>query len=254
MPIPKKIHYVWLGEKPISSRDLGYIEGWKKLNPDFEVVHWTEKDFEMDKYPLVQTALEEKKWALASDVIRMWAIYNNGGIYLDTDVELLKPLDPFLKYDGFAGWEAKYWFTTAVFGAKEYSPWIRKILRRYELADPGEKITTDTFLKTVHSPAVYAKDIYGVLGDGKTREYEDGKFATFATEYFSPKNYVSGKLNITENTVAIHHYASTWHSKKEKMKEDLTKASYKALGQKNYEKLERIYHNSLEKEIRKELP
>ncbi|MCL1839389.1 hypothetical protein FWF89_00060 [Candidatus Saccharibacteria bacterium] len=254
MPIPKKIHYVWLGDAPLSERDAGFIAGWQKLNPDFTIRCWTEQDIDLDKYPLVRTALREKRWALASDVIRMYAIYHEGGVYMDTDVELLQPLAPFLKYDGFAGWEARYWFSTALFGAAKDSPWIEKALRRYELIDPDHKIVTNTFLKTVHAPSVYAQDIYGVKMDGRTREYADSKFATFASEYFSPKHYLTGKVHKTDKTVAFHHYASTWHSKTEKMKNDLMRATYKTLGRKGYEKLEKAFHATLEKEIRKELP
>ncbi len=254
MAIPKKIHYVWLGDKELPKQDQEYIEGWKKLNPDYEIIHWTEKDIDLEKYPLVAKALEKKRWALASDIIRMYAIFNEGGIYLDTDVELLKPLDDLLKYDAFAGWESQYWFTTAVFGAKKYSPWIGKILKRYELADPKKPITTDTFLKTVHSPSVYAKDIFNIELDGKTRVYGDNNFATFSQEYFSPKHYISGEEHITKNTIAFHHYASTWHKKSEKLKNDVTLASYKKLGPKKYSLLEKEYNKKLERKIRKELP
>jgi mannosyltransferase OCH1-like enzyme len=254
MAIPKKIHYVWLGDNPLPERDAGFIEGWRKLNPDFEIRHWTEKDIDLKKYPLVATALREKRWALASDIIRMYAVYTEGGIYMDTDIELLKPLTPFIKYDGFGAWESKFWFTTSVFGAKKSSPWVRKILKRYELADPKQKITTNTFLKTVHSPSVYAKDIYDIRLDGETREYADSKFATFANEYFSPKHYMTGEMQITNKTVAVHHYASTWHSKKEKVRNDLSRAAYRTLGQKGYGKLERSFNRSLERKIRKELP
>lgn len=253
MSIPKKIHYVWLGDKALSARDKGFIEDWQKLNPDFKIRHWTDKDVEVSKYPLLEMALEEKVWALAADIIRMVAVYEEGGIYMDTDVELLKPLSPFLKYDGFAGWESDYWFTTAMFGACKNSPWIEKVLKRYEMIDVKKKITTNTFLKTVHSPSVYAKDVYGIELDGKTAVYADGKFLTLAPEYLSPKHYMSGELNVTENTVAIHHYASTWHTKTEKLKDDVVKATYDVLGQKYYGKLEKMFNKSLEKKIRKEL-
>ena len=173
---------------------------------------------------------------------------------MDTDVELLKPLDKLLKYDGFAGWETQYWFTTAMFGAKKYSPWIAKILKRYELVNPKKPITTDTFLKTVHSPSVYAKDIYNIELDGETRVYGDNLFATFAPEYFSPKHYLTGEEHVTKNTIAFHHYASTWHKRSEKAKNDLALAGFKTLGPRKYSKLEKGYNKSLERKIRKELP
>ena len=254
MAIPKKIHYVWLGDSPLPAEDQTYIEGWQRLNPDYEIRHWTQKDIDLERFPLVAKAIEKKRWALASDIIRMYAIYTEGGIYMDTDVELLKPLDKLLKYDGFAGWETQYWFTTAMFGAKKYSPWIAKILKRYELVNPKKPITTDTFLKTVHSPSVYAKDIYNIELDGKTRVYGDNLFATFAPEYFSPKHYLTGEEHITENTIAFHHYASTWHKRSEKAKNDLALAGFKTLGPRKYSKLEKGYNKSLERKIRKELP
>ncbi len=254
MAIPKKIHYVWLGDKPLPEKDREYIEGWQKLNPDFEIKLWTDKDIDLERFPLVAKALEKQRWALASDIIRMYAVYTEGGIYLDTDIELLKPLDNLLKYDGFAGWESKYWFTTSIFGAKKHSPWIAKILKRYELADPKKPITTDTFLKTVHSPSVYAKDIYDIEIDGETREYQDGKFATFSQEYFCPKHYLTGEEDVTSNTIAFHHYASTWHKRTERAKNELSLASFKALGPEKYAALEKSYNKRLERKIRRELP
>ncbi len=250
MAIPKKIHYVWVGTAPIPQKDQKFIEGWKKLNPDFEIRRWTEKDIDLEKYPLVEKAIKEKRWALAADIIRMYAVYAEGGFYFDTDVELLAPLDDLLKYDGVASWEAKYWFTTSSFAAKKHSPWIAKILKRYEHNLP-KKITNDTFMRTVHSPSVYAEDIYGLKLDGKTRVY-DGKFAVFAQEYFNPKHYSTGEMHKTKNTRAIHHYASTWHSKFEKMMQDFGVFWIKLMGPKIYGMLEFCYHKIITIKIRRE--
>ena len=253
MSIPKKIHYVWVGPKPIPAADLAYMETWQKLNPDFKIIQWDETKVDHSKYPLVQKALDEKRYALASDILRMIIIYQEGGIYLDTDVELLQPLESLTKYDAFAGWEADFWFTTAIFGAKKRSPWIAKILKRYELADPEQKIKTNTFLKTVHSPSVYAQDLYNISLDGKTRVYGDGEFATFATEYFCPKHYMTGIEKITPKTIALHHYASTWHTQSERFKNFLSRSAYKIFGKKIYRRLESSFHNSLARKIHKEL-
>lgn len=254
MPIPKKIHYVWVGDAEIPIEDKKYIAGWRQLNPDYEIRQWTEKDIDLKKYPLVSTALKRKRWALASDIIRMYAVYKEGGIYMDTDVELYKPLDELLKYNAFAGWEAQYWFTTAIFGAEKHSQWIRKILKRYELADPNKSITATTFMKTVHSPSVYAQDIYNIDLDGKTRVYGDNLFATFAPEYFSPKHYVTGEEHVTKNTIAYHHYASTWHTPSIMIKSKLSSTGRKILGPEGYRVFEKGYHASMERKIRKELP
>lgn len=251
MAIPKKIHYVWVGTAPIPEKDQKFIKGWKKLNPDFEIKRWTEKDIDLEKYPLVAKAIREKRWALAADIIRMYAIYTEGGFYFDTDVELLKPLDDLLKYDGVASWEAKYWFTTSGFAAKKHSPWIAKVLKRYEHNLP-KIITNDTFMRTVHSPSIYAEDIYGLKLDGKTHVY-DGKFAVFAPEYFNPKHYSTGEMHITENTRAIHHYASTWHSKFEKTMQNIGVFWIKFMGPKVFSIFEFCYHKYLTFKIRREL-
>lgn len=253
MSIPRTIHYVWLGDQPLPEEDQRYIEGWQKLNPDFKLRRWTEKDIDLKKYPLVKKALDEKRWAFAADIIRMYAVYEEGGIYLDTDIELLRPLDELLKYEAFACWESQFWFTTAAFGAKKHSPWIGKILKRYELGDPKQKINTDTFLKTVHSPSVYAKDIFDLELDGKTRVYNE-KFLTLSSDYFCPKHYMTGKMNKTKNTMAIHHYASTWHTLSERIKNAFVRRFYKILGAKNFAYFEQNFNKSLERKIRKELP
>ena len=253
MSISKTIHYVWIGGKEnIPEQDLKYIEGWRKLNPDFSIRLWDEKAIDLKKYPLVKKAIAEKRYALASDIIRMYVVYENGGFYLDTDVELRKSLQDLTKYKAVAGWESNFWFTTAFFGAEKHSPWIGKILKRYELANPNQKITTNTFLKTVHSPSVYAKDFWPLELDGETRVYGDNGLAVFSREYFSPKHYMTGKDCSTKNTIAYHHYASTWHKPTEAFKNFVSRTGYKTFGPKIYAKFERQFNKKLARQIRKE--
>ncbi len=251
MAIPKKIHYVWVGTAPIPEQDQKYIKQWQKLNPKYEIKRWTEKDIDLKKYPLVAKAIEDKKWALAADIIRMYAVYNEGGFYMDTDVELLKSFDDLLKYDGVACWESNFWFTTSFFGAKKHSPWIGKVLKRYEGALP-KKITNGTFMKTVHSPSIYASDFYKFKCDGKTHIYDE-KFAVFAPEYFNPKHYSTGEMRQTENTRAIHHYASTWHSKFEEIMKKTGVFWIKVIGYRLFSVFEFCYHKVLTFLIRREL-
>ncbi len=250
MAIPKKIHYVWVGANPIPEADQKYIAQWRKLHPDFEFRCWTEKDIDLKKYPLVQKAINEHRWALAADIIRMYAIYTEGGFYLDTDVELLAPLHDLLQYEGVACWESKFWFTTAFFGAAKHSPWIKKVLRRYQGFLPKE-INNSTFMCTVHSPSVFAEDIYGLKLNGRTCIY-DGKFAVFAPEFFNPKHYGTGIMHRTDNTRAIHHYASTWHSKFEKTMQELGVFWIRLMGLRLYSVCECCYHKILTFKIRRD--
>lgn len=253
MSIPRKIHYVWLGDQSLPPKDEKYIKDWQKLNPDFEIRRWTEKDIDLKKYPLVKKALDEKQWAFAADIIRMYAVYQEGGIYLDTDIELVKPLDSLLKFKAFACFESNFWFTTAVFGAEKHSHWIGKILKRYELGNVKQKINTNAYLKTVHSPSVYAKDFYNLQLDGKKRIYDD-EFLTLSSDYFCPKHYMTGEMHRTKNTMAIHHYASTWHSLSERVKNACLREVYRLLGAKGFAFFEKNFNKSMERKIRKELP
>ena len=253
MAIPKVIHYVWVGSAPIPEQDLAYMKTWQEKNPDFEIRRWSEKDIDLKKYPLVKKAIDEKRWALAADIIRMYVIYNEGGFYLDTDVELLKSLEPLTKYDGVAGWESNFWFTTAAFGAKKHSPWIGKILSRYEGEKAIERITTNTFLKTVHSPSTFAKDFWPLECDGKTHVYGDDEFIVLAREIFCPKHYMTGKDGRTKDTIAYHHYASTWHTPIEGIKNAFGRFGYRLFDPKIYAHFEKSFNHRLEKKIRKEV-
>ena len=94
--IPKKIHYVWVGNNPKPKEVLKCINTWKKYMPEYEIIEWNEKNFNINSHPYVMNAYKEKKWAFVSDYIRMYAIYNQGGIYFDTDIEVKKNLDNIL--------------------------------------------------------------------------------------------------------------------------------------------------------------
>ena len=103
--IPKKIHYIWFGKGEKNERIKTCIESWKKYLPDYEIIEWTEDNFDININDFAKLAYDNKKWAYVSDVARLWILYNEGGIYMDTDVELYKPLDEFLNEEGFIGFE-----------------------------------------------------------------------------------------------------------------------------------------------------
>ena len=105
MAIPKKIHYCWFGGNPLNKRTLRYIERWKELCPDFEFIRWDETNCDMNANEYVRGAYQSGKWAFVSDYFRLKALYEQGGVYLDTDVELLRPFGDLLELSGFAGFE-----------------------------------------------------------------------------------------------------------------------------------------------------
>ena len=107
MTIPKKIHYCWFGPKPIPETFKQYLESWKKFCPDYEIIFWNEKNFDLNSTAWTKVASEHGKWAAAVDYIRFKIIYEHGGIYLDTDVELIKNFDSLLQYEAFIGLEKR---------------------------------------------------------------------------------------------------------------------------------------------------
>lgn len=130
--IPKKIHYVWVGnsEKPKDIRRC--MKTWHKHLADYEIIEWNEDNFDIDFHPFVKAAYEAKKWAYVSDYIRAYAIYNYGGIYLDTDVLVLDNFNDFLNNRAFVGFENPTYPFTAVFGAEAKHPLVGDILNYYD--------------------------------------------------------------------------------------------------------------------------
>jgi len=130
--IPKKIHYVWVGGKEKPKDIERCINSWKKHLQDYEIIEWNENNFDINSHPFTKGAYEAKKWAYVSDYIRMYALYTEGGIYLDTDNLVLESLDKFLNDKAFVGFENKDYPYTAAFGCEKGHPLVKKVLDYYE--------------------------------------------------------------------------------------------------------------------------
>lgn len=133
--IPKVIHYVWMGEKKKPDLIEKYIKTWKEKCNGYEIIEWNEKNFDINSNAYVKQAYKLKKWAFVSDYVRMWAIYNYGGIYFDTDIIVVNDIDELLVNEAFVGYENNYAPFTAVFGAIKGHPFIERILKEYEQCD-----------------------------------------------------------------------------------------------------------------------
>lgn len=129
--IPKKIHYVWVGGNPKPPKIQKCMRTWKRLK-GYEIIEWNESNFDIDAHPFVRAAYDAKKWAYVSDYIRAWAIYHQGGIYLDTDVFVIRTLDDLLNDRAFVGYERPDYPFTAVFGAEKGHPFVKKMLDYYD--------------------------------------------------------------------------------------------------------------------------
>lgn len=213
--IPKIIHYVWLGKgkKP----DLFYkcLNSWKKYCPDYLIKEWNEDVFDITSNRYVDEAYNCKKYAFASDYIRLYALYTEGGIYVDTDLELLGPIDSFLDDNAFSGYEKPFSIPTAIMGAEKENKWIKLLLdyykdRSFYNNDGSMDLTTN-----VITISKLTKEKYGCEYNNELIEIP-GVFKIYPRDYFCPKDIISGELEyLSENTVAIHHFNGSWIRKYE---------------------------------------
>ncbi len=216
--IPKIIHSIWLGNKPKPKRIKKCEDSWKKYCYGYDFIEWNEDNFNISKAPLyVKEAYSKKKWAFVSDYIRLWALVNYGGIYLDTDVELLKNLNSFLQLNSFIGFEEENYIGTAIIGAAKNNVFLQEIKRFYEdekfITPKGLNLTTN--VKTVTS--FFQKE--GLLNNNKKQIIKE--FSVFPKDFFAPKNFYTGKLFITQNTHCIHHFNGSWLSPIERLKVEI---------------------------------
>lgn len=213
MSIPKKIHYCWFGKNPLPESVLKCIESWKRYCPDYEIIQWNESNFDVNEIQYTSEAYANQKWAFVSDYARLKVVYENGGIYLDTDVELLKPLDSFLKYEGYMGFENEKAVASGLgFGSVAGHPIIKALLDDYmEIPFCRADGTIDT-TACPHRNTECLKRL-GLKADGTRQELQG--FQIFPPEYFSPMDWRTGKITKTANTCSIHHYEASWLSKGE---------------------------------------
>lgn len=211
--IPKKIHYCWLSDDPMPEKLLKCVESWKKYLPDYELVKWDLKKFPLSKNPWVREAFENKKYAFAADYIRLYALATEGGIYLDSDVEVLKSFDDLLKYPYFICKEnSPQGIEAAIIGAEKNTLWIKECLNYY---NGKHFIDKDGKAQTAVLPSILKKCILSKFEmrfiDNPSQFVDDKEVVcVLPMDYFSPKNYVTKKITITANTYSIHHFAGTW--------------------------------------------
>lgn len=197
MAIPKVIHYCWLSGEPYPDLVQKCMKSWQRYLSDYQFVLWDkEKIKEMD-CSWVNSAIAAKKWAFAADYIRLYALYNYGGIYLDCDVEVLKPFDDLLERSYFVGREShKDVIETAVMGAESGLGWVKDVLDWYELKE------FDT--SQLNNPAIAIPVILKNVLSKKSN------VAILPAEFFSPKDNRTGNVEITPRTYTIHHFDGSW--------------------------------------------
>lgn len=209
--IPKVIHYCWFGRGKMPELALNCIESWKKHLPEYKIKEWNEDNFDLDLYPYVREAYDNRKFAFVTDVVRLYALYHEGGIYMDTDVEVLKSLDPFLHHNAFSGFEDERNIPTGIMASEKGGKWAKENLDYYIdkhfIKEDGTMDMT-TNVQTITKIMLP----YGLKQDNSYQDFP--RLITFyPKDYFCPKSYKDGKIYTTKNTVTIHHFAGSWISK-----------------------------------------
>lgn len=226
--IPKIIHYCWLGPKPLPDSAKRNIESWRKYCPDYEIKKWTESDIDIKSVKYMEECYASKAWGFVPDVARLQIIYNEGGIYLDTDVELIKSLDPLLHNKAFMGFENDNIVNLGQgFGAESHNTLIKKFLDQYKNI---KFINEDGTKNLIPSPEIQT-EMLKKLGLHKSKEIQNVCSATiYPVEYFSGIDYYSGLSTRTEKTYSIHHFSGSWLSKDEKRMDMLRRQYFKKYG------------------------
>jgi hypothetical protein len=213
MSIPKIIHYCWVGPNPIPEKELECIRSWKKYLPEYELMFWNEKTFDISSNIFSKQAYEAKYYAFVSDYIRTKVLYEYGGIYLDTDVEIIDNLDEILvKGNCFLGFESRSKIGTAMMGFTAKHDVMGKFMNYYMNNDFQDAKSN---VNTIANVSIFTDMLtdYGLALDGKANKIKD--IDIYPREYFFPKKLSANEFRTTEQTVAIHKFSCSWLSENE---------------------------------------
>jgi len=239
--IPKVIHYCWFGPNELPDSAKKYVQTWKRYLPDFEIKLWNESNFDINVYPYARDAYEDGKFAFVADVCRTHVLYHEGGVYLDTDVEMLQSLNPLLEHTAFAGFEVstfdiiydikKVNTQTGVIGTKPHTAWIKQVLSelKYLQYDKNNAVTINSIVdKIVTENGFELKDNFQCIED---------YLCLYPSDYFSAKDYQTGVISTSSATFCIHHYDATWLSYHSRAKAKLKHFLIKKLNKNAFKKI-----------------
>lgn len=213
--IPKIIHYCWFGKGKMPKLAEKCIKSWNKFCKDYKIICWNEENFDIDQNEYVRQAYENRKYAFVTDYVRLFALYNYGGIYMDTDVEVIKSLDEFLKNKAFSGFESYSTVPTGIMASEAKLPVFKELLDYYDnvnFIDKDGKMNLTTNVEIITD--IMCKK--GLNPNNTLQVIDD--FAFYPKEFFCPIDFSTKVKNITKNTVTIHWFSGSWVPKKDKIK------------------------------------
>lgn len=222
--IPKKIHYCWFGRNKLPEKAIRCIESWKKYCSDYEIIEWNEDNYDVYQNPYTTYVYENKKYAFLSDYARLQIILQEGGIYFDVDVEIVRPLDNLLVHNAFFGFETEEYVNTGIgFGAEAGHSIVKAMLNEYNKLLDGES-------GTIGCPVLNTESLkkYGLVQNG-SKQIIDGA-VIYPVQYFNPYDDPTGRLNKTSDTYSIHWFAKSWMSKRTRIRSRCTRILHRIFG------------------------
>ena len=225
--IPKQIHYCWFGGKELPKQAKRCIASWEKHCPDWKIIRWDEHNFDFDRYPFAAWCLKNQKWAFLSDIARLAVVLEHGGVYLDTDVELVRSPDPLCETEAFFGFQMKELVATGLgFGAEPGQTTVKAMLDAYLELRPDE--AGDYPLIPCPQLNTEALERLGLIRENRHQRIAGAE--VYPMEYFCPYDYTTGKTVKTENTYSIHWYNQSWISPMGKLRCTLTRPFHRIFG------------------------
>ena len=228
--IPKVIHYCWFGGNPLPPLAEKCIASWKKYLPDYEIKEWNESNFDVNVIPYTEQAYKAKKYAFVSDYARFWILYKYGGIYFDTDVEVIRPMDDIIAAGPFMGCEnngsdMSYAHVAPGLGlgvnpglGLGVNPGLglyKEMLDFYATLSFRRKDgSLDKTTIVTYTTNILCK--HGLKNSSEVQSVAGVNI--YPVDYMCPQDYVTGEINITDRTVSIHHYSGSWKTPKDKLK------------------------------------
>jgi hypothetical protein len=207
--IPKIIHYCWFGQKEKPNLTNKCISSWKEYLPDFQLIEWNEDNFDFSHCLFAHQAYKAEKFAFVADYVRACVLYKYGGIYMDTDMEVLRKFNSSMLMDNaFAGCERIGLINAAILGAIPNNFWMKEIKEYYEKIPFIKENGCYNSIPIVTILTLFCKRL-GYL-DNDEHQFLDGNIHIYPVEYFYPKSYETNKVRFTDNTVTIHYFAGSW--------------------------------------------
>ena len=210
MSVEKVIHYCWFGRGELPKLAKKCIKSWEKYCPGYKIICWNEDNFDFSQNRYAREAYEAKKWAFVSDYVRLKVVYEYGGIYFDTDVELIKNIEPLLAEGGYLGFDEMGIVSTGLgFAAEAGNELIGELLKDY---DEIPFVLSDGSYDLTPCPERNTKTMENLGFDIKMTSQTFMGLRFLPREYLCPIEYYTGKKRITDNTYSIHHYCASWIS------------------------------------------